>query len=383
MTGRWDDIEILRAIDGYQQETYGGGPLRGVDGLHLMERIAGSFVVDQQRIRGFVQELLIAADSALLTFKVQPDPRPNLPDADPNWFLQTISEFALTVAGQDRARGQVIVQPLPDPSEDDGRKLGNLILKKVAAAICEQYAQDESADLLRDEGIPPAELPLPAGTAEGDTHVVLSALWRWGSPGRRMVRHFLGRWLDDQLMTGPSPDLRAELIELLARQGWRVRESDSVLVIAEPIRGVPVNASFLRASRLHPLIESEARPQFLINKPDQGVFASMKAVEVRVRKLGGFGDDLYGVDLINKAFGPSGPLIDPTSGKGEREGMRMLFAGTYAVLRNPAGHREVDYRDISEAAEAVQTASLLMRILDGVEERLIAVGRDALDHLRP
>jgi len=36
------------------------------------------------------------------------------------------------------------------------------------------------------------------------------------------------------------------------------------------------------------------------------------------------------------------------------------------VLRNPAGHRQIDYDDLSEAAEAVQTASLLMRILDRV-----------------
>ena len=47
-----------------------------------------------------------------------------------------------------------------------------------------------------------------------------------------------------------------------------------------------------------------------------------------------------------------------------------MFSGTYAVLRNPAGHREVNYDDVSEAAEAVLTASLLMRILDRVEARL-------------
>src|SRR5262245_33827254 len=98
-----------------------------------MERVAGSSVAEQQRVRGFVQELLSAADCGLVTFNVQPDPRPNLADADPNWYLQTISNFALTVAGQDRARGQVVIQPLPDPSEDDGRQLSNLILKQVTA----------------------------------------------------------------------------------------------------------------------------------------------------------------------------------------------------------------------------------------------------------
>ena len=80
---------------------------------------------------------------------------------------------------------------------------------------------------------------------------------------------------------------------------------------------------------------------------------------------------------MNRAFGPVGPLTDPTAVKGEQEGTRALFAGAYAVLRNPAGHRQVDYDDLSEAAEAVQTASLLMRILDRVEDRLLAAARQA------
>jgi uncharacterized protein (TIGR02391 family) len=112
-------------------------------------------------------------------------------------------------------------------------------------------------------------------------------------------------------------------------------------------------------------------------KLDQAVFASMKAVEVRVRKLAGLGDDLVGVKLMTRAFGPGGQLTDPAAPPGEQEGTRAMFAGIFAVLRNPAGHCDVDYSDVSEAAEAVQTASLLMRILDRAEERLVAVGRTA------
>jgi hypothetical protein len=40
-----------------------------------------------------------------------------------------------------------------------------------------------------------------------------------------------------------------------------------MLVTAEPVRGIPVSAPFLRASRLHTLIEAEARDQRLNNKP--------------------------------------------------------------------------------------------------------------------
>ena len=156
MVDRWDNIEILQAIDRRQQETYRGGPMRGVNGLHLMEQITGVMVHEPQLVRGFVQELHIARELGLLTFKVQADPRPNLADADPNWYLQTVSDFALTVEGQDRARGRMVVQPLPDPAEDDGRKLSNLILKEVAAAITEQYAPDEVADFLARGGHPAA-----------------------------------------------------------------------------------------------------------------------------------------------------------------------------------------------------------------------------------
>jgi uncharacterized protein (TIGR02391 family) len=73
-----------------------------------------------------------------------------------------------------------------------------------------------------------------------------------------------------------------------------------------------------------------------------------------------------------RAFGPTGKLTDGSAAKGEQDGMRNLFAGAYAVLRNPTGHREVRYDDVSEAADAVQTASLLMRILDRIGQRVEA-----------
>ena len=122
-----------------------------------------------------------------------------------------------------------------------------------------------------------------------------------------------------------------------------------------------------------PLIETEARPQFLIGKREQAVVASLRAAQVRVRRLAGPGNDAIGVDLMTKAFGPGGRLTGPSAVKGEQEGTRALFAGASAVPRNPPGHRQVDDDDASEAAEAVQTASLLIRILDRVQDPLGAV----------
>ena len=123
---------------------------------------------------------------------------------------------------------------------------------------------------------------------------------------------------------------------------------------------------------LHPLIETFARPQFMIGKYELAVFDSLKAIEVRVRALGKFADSDIGVDLMNRAFGPTGQLRDPTAVSGEQEATRGLFAGAYGLLRNPPGHRVVNYDDVQEAAEGVHTASMLMRILDRIEKRLRA-----------
>lgn len=137
--------------------------------------------------------------------------------------------------------------------------------------------------------------------------------------------------------------------------------------------GVTAMRATIRLSAgLHPEIEQRARRQFLLGEAEQAVFVAMKAVEVRVRRLAGLTDADYGVPLMNRAFGPTGPLTDPASTPGEQEGTRCLFVGAYAVLRNPSGHTDVDYSDVAEAAEAVTTASLLMRMLDKVEHRRVA-----------
>jgi uncharacterized protein (TIGR02391 family) len=181
----------------------------------------------------------------------------------------------------------------------------------------------------------------------------------------------------EQIAEETWPDWRNHLPSKVGGMSW---EYDPLLQVARQVivmlkrkdeleqnLGTAKSAVQVPQSVLHPLIELQASPQLQIGKLDHAVFASMKAVEVRVRKLARFGDDVFGVDLMNKAFGPNAPLTDASTAKVKQDGMRALFVGTYAVLRNPAGHREIDY---SEATEAVGTASLLMRILDRVEDRL-------------
>lgn len=188
---------------------------------------------------------------------------------------------------------------------------------------------------------------------------LLQAQQKYSGEALAAIAEAMG-WLKARALIARTPGQPSDAAIFVTRTGQRIaKEGPKAFYAAERLQG-----------GVHPRIETEARSQFLIGKYELGVFASMKAVEVRVRKLAGLGDDVVGVDLMNRAFGPNGPLTDSSAVKGEQEGTRSLFAGAYAVLRNPAGHREVDYDDVSEAAEAVQTASLLMRILDRVEDRI-------------
>jgi uncharacterized protein (TIGR02391 family) len=153
--------------------------------------------------------------------------------------------------------------------------------------------------------------------------------------------------------------------------------SDAIFVTARGHEALRQGIATVRAAAalehgLHPLLVQRVRRQFLLGEYEQAVFVAMKAVEVRVRSLSKLGDAMVGVPLMTQAFREGGPLADPDAVPAERQGVMALFQGAYAVFRNPAGHREVDYDEVTEAAEAVGTASLLMRILDRVEQRLDA-----------
>jgi uncharacterized protein (TIGR02391 family) len=117
---------------------------------------------------------------------------------------------------------------------------------------------------------------------------------------------------------------------------------------------------------LHPELESKVRPQFLRGDFEMAVFAAMRAVEVRVRTMGGFDSSDIGVALMRRAFGPGGPLCDANLDPGERDARRELFSGAIGTIKNPTSHREVEYENPTEASEAILLADLLMRILDRV-----------------
>jgi uncharacterized protein (TIGR02391 family) len=86
---------------------------------------------------------------------------------------------------------------------------------------------------------------------------------------------------------------------------------------------------------LHPTLASSVRLQFLMGEFELAAFAALREVEIRVRELGGFSQDKFGVALMAAAFHPqSGSLADPDAESGEREALMGLFRGAIGTFKN-------------------------------------------------
>ena len=130
-----------------------------------------------------------------------------------------------------------------------------------------------------------------------------------------------------------------------------------------------LKAGLLPKGQLHPLLAAKVYPAFLRGDYDTAIFQAFKEVEVTVRQVGTFPDDLVGDKLMRAAFAtaknnqPAGPLTDTQLPVGEQEAMAHLFAGAFGVFRNSTGHRHVPIEAI-EATEVIMFASQLLRTVD-------------------
>jgi uncharacterized protein (TIGR02391 family) len=171
-------------------------------------------------------------------------------------------------------------------------------------------------------------------------------------------------WLEAHALIGPHEHQDPSTWRRMTAMGREVRERDHAIV--------ELWAGERLAGQLHPVLEQRVRPMFFLGDFETAAFAALKAVEVEVRRLAQFDDSDIGVKLMRKAFGEKGPLRDDATDAGERVALMELFAGAIGAFKNPASHRTVRFDDPIEAAEVVQLADLLLRMLARVERRLTA-----------
>jgi uncharacterized protein (TIGR02391 family) len=192
--------------------------------------------------------------------------------------------------------------------------------------------------------------------------------------GARNEPPHLGRALAEAWGWLLSDGLVAEATTALLKGQLPIDGYSFVTRYGERVASHPRAREWVAAERrlgmpLHGRLEERARRQFVLGEFEAAAFIAMREVEIAVREHAKFDGTVIGTDLMNKAFGPAGPLADPEMPRPEREGLQSLYRGAVAVFKNPASHRPLNFDDPLEAAEIVLFADLLLRILDRTSPR--------------
>lgn len=367
----WDDIHLLQTIDLLERTEPGSLS----NGLWLMQREADGQPLDPNRdYRTFVWELVLASHAGYVGWDDRGvSPYRSDPTSDPNAWLQEIRDIRLTLAGRDRSRGRLVIRPLPEPDEDDGRLITGMTLEEIARDIGDTFTPSQLPRFLRDSGIPEDHLS-PVDRRDSWAYVldIFERLHDGGSAARRSLREFVAAWLEDRLHAGPSPDVRRRIVAQLARQGWFVK--DGRLVVGEPQIGeIPPISPVGREARiaaLHPLVRQAASRYIDSNHMAAAIFEAFKAVNLRLKELTGLDTD--GADLVGKAFGGSTPRLQiadqaTQTGRDIQSGYQHLFRGAVTGIRNPNAHELFQPLDDNDALEQLSLASLLMHRLDAAK----------------
>jgi uncharacterized protein (TIGR02391 family) len=149
------------------------------------------------------------------------------------------------------------------------------------------------------------------------------------------------------------------------RNGWRMITKKGEAVADDQNFGRLRELTDFPKSMIHPLIADKVWRFFVSNDLDQAVFTAFKAIEVAVRKAGGFKDTDIGVNLMRDAFRPgTGPLTDTSKPTSEQDALMQLFAGAIGSYKNPHSHRTVNLTDPREAKEQIILATHLLGIVD-------------------
>lgn len=162
-------------------------------------------------------------------------------------------------------------------------------------------------------------------------------------------------WLEHQGFIAPQPDDLGGAFMYVTDKGKKITSAEDFNAYRQ---------ASLFPDDFDPVLIRAVRPLFLRGDYDTAVFRAFKEVEVRVRAKGSYSEDEYGIELMKKAFGPTGRLTSSGGAKGEQDRLRDLFVGAIGTFKNPASHREVKFDSASEVIDVIAIANHLLRIVD-------------------
>lgn len=171
---------------------------------------------------------------------------------------------------------------------------------------------------------------------------------------KRLMEAFI--WLEREMFIAPQPNEQGEW-RFITRRGERVLQEENFASYSQGI--------LLPSENLHPILIRKVKPLFLRGDYDTAIFQAFKAIEVQVRKIGGYAKGDFGVNLMRKAFNPeTGKLTNSHSEQSEKQGMMDLFAGAIGLFKNPTSHRDIDGISSEEAADYIKVANCLLKMID-------------------
>ena len=159
-------------------------------------------------------------------------------------------------------------------------------------------------------------------------------------------------YLEREGFIAPTPGQQGEWA-FVTKRGQAVAE-------AENFEAYRIASIFPRGT--DPILTHDVKPLFMRGDYDTAVFRAFKEIEIRVREKASLSLDDFGVDLMDKAFGPTGTLRDKSLVKSEQDRMRDLFVGAIGTFKNPGSHRTVAWSDPREVVDVICFANHLLRI---------------------
>lgn len=175
---------------------------------------------------------------------------------------------------------------------------------------------------------------------------------KYGEYRERMMEAWV--WLEVERFIAPRPG-QGDNWYFVTRKGQKVLDAENFQAYLK---------SYLFPVEIDAVLTRAVKPLFSRGDYDTAIFRAFKEVEMRVRTRAELQDEDYGVDLMKKAFGTSGPLENGALPKGERDRMRDLFVGAIGTFKNPSSHREVSFADPREAIDLICFANQLLRMVE-------------------
>ncbi len=164
-------------------------------------------------------------------------------------------------------------------------------------------------------------------------------------------------WLKNEGLIASEPDTERRLNQVfITRRGQKFKTPQDVEVYRKK--------TLLPKELLHPAIVDKVWLLFLQGDYNSAVFQAFRSVEIAVRDVGDFADEVCDVELMEEAFNPeTGVLTQEFQIEEEKQATFALFSGAMGLYKKPTSHRNL-YITSDTAIEKIIFASHLLKIVD-------------------